>query len=691
MKRTLGHLEVSQSADTGALQIVDPEVDCGWEGLVFYIENDDGTMIPGAGKIREDGTGWIWSGASDGGRGVDLRVSATAGGGIVLAPVLRNEGPDVWIISGYGFSVQAGAKGAFLGGGRTEHPVFAHAENLRVERAPFYGPQFPFIRPLGAEALRLGDSPAGSIPALALGREGLDTWLVEAQWTRNSHRISWDLQWGMPEKRMANRTSRFTWNGVDHIAIPPGESLVLESTLFQVVREPADRIFTPYIEELKRTYSFAAETSTLAREPVFCTWNYNVFTNINESDCQERIRIAAEIQGESWFQIDHGYQPGLDGKPVAYFSPDETRHVKTKASVEVDAYYPDATNAWDLTRFPSGAQGLVAACKAQGLKPSIWWSPRVDRNGAIQREHPDWILADKNESRLDVGHLMLDYSLPEVRDFLELCVRKITQEWGFQGIKLDFFSWMFEHPDACFRRGGTGLEWKRQFVGMIRSHLGPQGYFLHCISCPQGDPFLGVWGFDAFRAGIDIDSGEWHYHVKSVGWLLPSILAHGRGTCFPNIDSCLGKPEIPAIERRSRLDFAYISGGMLELSGPCERFDAAMTQDWKRLIERCDQGGEVRCPDQQAFYGRPLPRILVRPHHPESHTFREWAIRSTIGLFNWTDTPQVVGFTAAEAGLKPGARLVDFWSGAEISPSMGDSFSIALPGRGSVLLDAICS
>jgi len=677
-------LEITRHEPSGALNLMAPGA--GWEGLVFYVglpeqaraQNGDLSAIPG---------GRLWKGDFEGtGLRVEVSLRHASSGAVIASPVLKNDGEEIRLTA-YGFAVAEGARGPVLEKGHA-HPVYAHSENLRVEETPFYGSQFPFIRPLGAAVIRLGDAPSGAVPALALGREGHDLWLVEGQWTRDSHRISWELQWGSQGRPLAARTSRFTWNGTEELVIPAGGSVDLESTVFQVVQEPADRIFAPYVAELKRHYSFAGTKSTLASAAQFCTWNYNVFTNIREQDCLERIGIAGRVMPGGWFQIDHGFQPTRDGGPAAYVPPDETGHTGTKASVEVDAYFPDPEAAWDLTRFPSGPKGIVGACKTAGIRPSIWWSPRVDRDGPIVRQHPEWILEDKDGNRLDVGHLLLDYSVPEVREFLENCVRTITREWGFEGMKLDFFSWMFDHPKARFRRGGAGLEWKRHFVRMIRSYLGDDGYFLCCISCPLGDPFLAIWGFDSWRAGVDIHSGEWQYHVRSVAWLLPSILLHGKETWFANIDSCLGKPEIPAVERRSRLDFAYMSGGMFEFSGRTERFTPDMLEEWRRLIERIDQGGEVRCPDQQAFYGRPLPRILVRPHLSESATSRNWGIGASIGLFNWGDEAQVVGFTAQQAGISEEAKLLDFWTGQEIAPRLGRSFSITLPPRGSLLLDA---
>lgn len=94
-------------------------------------------------------------------------------------------------------------------------------------------------------------------------------------------------------------------------------------------------------------------------------------------------------------------------------------------------------------------------------------------------------------------------------------------EWGFKGVKLDFFSWSFDHTDARFRNGGTNVMWKRKFVGAIRALLGEDGFFMHSISWPLGNPLLADYGFNAFRVGMDIHDGSWEKHRGSATWSIP--------------------------------------------------------------------------------------------------------------------------------------------------------------------------
>lgn len=391
--------------------------------------------------------------------------------------------------------------------------------------------------------------------------------------------------------------------------------------------------------------------------------------------------------------MDHGYQPQLSGEaaPLKKLNKNGADGEKnTPSTPELDVYYPDCRNAWDLERFPSGAKGFVKACVDRGLRPAIWWSPRVARNGIIHRERPEWLLRDRNGEIIDIGNLCLDASVPSVRSFLEKCVDTITFEWGFQGIKLDFFSWMFDHPDACFSVADTGVNLKRWFFSMIRSKLGPNGYFLHCISCPMGDPFLAIDGCDAFRSGIDIHSGEWNYHVKASSWLLPAMLNTGKGTWFGNIDSCMGKSEIPRSERCSRLAFAYMTSGMLEFSGPIEELESDAIDDYRRIAERCDQGRGFQCLDEQAFFGKPLPTILLRDHVRDSLTRNKFGVEKTVGFFNWGETEIVIGATFGRLGIDQATcSVTDFWSNETVAHD-GKSIHVVLAPRQHALLDIQC-
>jgi hypothetical protein len=668
-------LSFQLNPQTATIDIVDPASGDGWHGLAFYVTSGGRALSPSkvtARKSEAGRTSWQAALAPE----VELSFEAgpsPTGGGIWIKPSIINRGGKPFPFTGYGFQIAANAPGPQL----NYHglPVFAHSENLRYENLPHSRETYPFVRPLPESSRVYGRQGLGPMPVLILGRVTQDRWLVEGAATQDRHAPSWHLDLTTAPGRMLEYRSEYFWNGGSVEEVAPGETVALESTLYLLVESAPDRFYEAYVEELVGLYGdrFSGQHSRLAHEPVYCTWNYGVFTGVNEADCLARIALAGKTQKGGIFQLDHGYQPPHDP------------HVSWG---HLDAYYPDASAAWDKKRFPGGPKRIVEACREHGLLPAIWWTPRMDVGGPIWRDHPEWIALNRAGKPIEnVGDLHPDYSVPEVREFIQKTLRTVIHDWGFAGIKLDFFSWAFDAPDVVFRNGGTNVYWKRWLLRFVREELGRNGYFLHCVSCPLGNPFLAIDGPDAFRAGGDIDHGGWEMNVYNCSWILASFPSSGKRTWFADMDSFMGNPKFPGNERRFRCAMGYMTSGMIDISGPIETFDEAALGEYRLLSERCDQGGAVHVVDRAAFFGRALPRVLVRPHDSDSKTRQQFGVAATVGLFNWDNTAQTVAVSLSELGLDAKATaLKDFWSGEPVALE-GELLSARLQPRQHRLVD----
>ena len=668
-------LRLQVDAKTGSFDVTNRQTGDGWQGLQFYVVGNDKEYVAGVARERKSRAGkTTWRAELT--PGVEVAFEATAsptGRGICLRPSLSNHSQTALRFSGYGFRPAAGAAGPRLAG--EGQAVFAHSENLRYENLPHSFPTYPFVRPLPEAARWYGRQGVGPIPALVLGRLSQDRWLVEGQASQERHASSWHVGLTAVPGRILDYRSEFFWNGGAEEEVAPGQTVALESNLYLLVEASPDCFYDAYVEELVKLYGdrFAGPHSHLAKEPVYCTWNYGIYTGVNEKDCLRRMAIAAKAQGGGIFQLDHGYQPP---------------HQQHLSWGYMDAYYPDTKATWDKTRFPGGPQRFVEGCRQRGLLPAIWWTPRMDIGGPISQQHPDWIARNKDGQPIEnVGDLHPDYSVPAVREFIQATLRTVIHDWGFGGIKLDFFSWAFDAPDLAYRHGGTNVQWRRWLLSMIRKELGPTGYFLHCVSCPLGNPFLALDGCDSFRAGIDIDKGTWNHHVIDCSWILASFPAVGRRTWFADMDSFMGSPEFPGNERRARCAMGYLTSGMIDISGPLEKFDAPMLREYRLLSQRCDPGGQVLVPDRAAFFGRPLPRVLARLHKTGSKTRRNFGVVATIGLFNWGATPEDISVSLAQLGLPRGPlHARDFWTGKAVSLP-GGALSAQIQPRQHLLVD----
>ena len=670
-------LRVQLNPHAGTFDLCNTTTGDGWYGLQFFLRCGNKEFRPQRLKSSHHQQGkTTWQVELAAGLQVYFEAAPSpAGSGILLSSRLVNRSRRAFQFTSYGLAAAHGAKGPQLH--QTGLPVFAHAENLRFEELPVSRQTYPFIRPLPEVGRWFGRQGIGPIPVMALGRLDQDRWLIDGAASQDNATASWHLALPSQSDRMLDYCSEYVWNGQSRETLAAGQNMTLESCLYLIANAPPDQLYEPYLAELTAIYGrrFAGTTSRLATEPVYCTWNYGIYTNLTEEACLQRIKLAGQLQNGGIFQLDHGYQPP---------------HTPHSSWGYLDAYYPDTTHTWDTARFPGGPRRIVRESRRHGLTPAIWWTPRMDINGPVAADHPDWIAVNRHGQPIEhVGDLYLDYSVPAVRDFIQRTIRTIVHDWGFAGIKLDFFSWAFDAPDLVYRRGGTSVQWRRWLLGMIRRELGPRGYFLYCVSCPLGNPFLALDGCDSFRAGTDIDRGHWTTHVANCSWFLASFPACGRRTWFTNMDSFMGAPDFPAHERRFRCAMGYLTSGMMEFSGPLEQLDQGALRDYRRLCQRCDQGGNALVPDRQSFFGRPLPAILLRPHAANSLTRRRFGLQATVGLFNWQTRPQALS-VALDTLNRKGSRLraQDFWTNRPVALANG-VLTAHLPPRHHLLVDIL--
>jgi len=181
-------------------------------------------------------------------------------------------------------------------------------------------------------------------------------------------------------------------------------------------------------------------------------------TNIDEALVQANLETAAQDflpWGMKYFMIDDGWQ--------------------------------DEKGDWNTNkdRFPDheGMEGMAWHAKQveeKGMIPGIWISPfEINKSSDLAKEHPDWWA--------DVGIFGLgfvpddvyipDLSRPDVLDWVESLFTKITKEWGYRWIKMDFsyfalFATNLDDP------GMTPSEAYRNALARIRKAIGPETFFL---------------------------------------------------------------------------------------------------------------------------------------------------------------------------------------------------------------------
>jgi alpha-galactosidase len=99
---------------------------------------------------------------------------------------------------------------------------------------------------------------------------------------------------------------------------------------------------------------------------------------------------------------------------------------------------------YDCARFPEGLRTRAQDARERGLLSGLWIAPFVcERESRLFKEHPDWLLYDEAGELVTTGSqwsgaVALDTRNPDVRAYVGKVLHTVTQDWGFELLKLDF-------------------------------------------------------------------------------------------------------------------------------------------------------------------------------------------------------------------------------------------------------------
>ncbi len=100
----------------------------------------------------------------------------------------------------------------------------------------------------------------------------------------------------------------------------------------------------------------------------------------------------------------------------------------------------------NMEKLPGGIKGLSEKIEAIGLKFGLWVElEMVNKDSDLYRAHPDWIIESKGRFNSHGRHqLVLDYSRPEVVDYIYGLIAKVIRESKISYIKWDMNRYMTE-------------------------------------------------------------------------------------------------------------------------------------------------------------------------------------------------------------------------------------------------------
>lgn len=240
-----------------------------------------------------------------------------------------------------------------------------------------------------------------------------------------------------------------------------------------------DEVFDAYFE----AYPEKA-TGRVRHMAGYTSW-YNYFQNINEEIILRDLEgLYSKVgEGANIFQIDDGYES------------------KVGDWLTVDS-----------GKFPHGMKSIAENIHADGYTAGIWIAPfSAEYKSRVVAEHPEWLIKNKKGKTLVGGFAwngfyVLDFYIPEVREYISHFFDVILNEWNYDMVKLDFLYSEAIEP----RNGKTRGQIMHEAMDFLRECCGDK-LILGC-----GAPLGASWGrVDACRISCDVElSFKDRYYVS---------------------------------------------------------------------------------------------------------------------------------------------------------------------------------
>jgi hypothetical protein len=525
----------------------------------------------------------------------------------------------------------------------------------------------------------IGRSPFQPFPVMIYGNRNSERILLDGTLTQKRFYRYYDVAGNGYGWYQAPKT-------IKAVAIDPGQQFIGEWNYVEV-GESRD-LHHPYAGYLAALKNFGVcyqgTTSCNRHTMVWGSWNDGIFRDID----QESILKTADFLQEhfptvKWLQIDDGY--------------DEWDY-ETNDRVGIGVAYPGETIS--RKKFPQGIKHFVSEIKARGLRPAIWVGLNVATTRRPYLEKPEWFVVYQQAPMF----AFYDISRSDVREFIRNAFRTFTQEWGFEGIKLDFWSYFFEDEQIVLPTGKiTGGEYRNWFLKTCREFLPEDGYLQTGCDIAMANPHLAEY-VDNYRYGIDIGQGAWGNVKTNAKWAAFCLNTHTGDIFLPNSDSIGYFPGLAKEEAQTAINFCLVTRTLMEISGWLYRQPNNPLLPTLKKACSCPKNGE------DVFFGDfnfketdapPAVWYLKSPHFSLDGDNPCLPLR-TAGVFNWDDQPRNFSLNAASFGLESakGYLLADFWSDdvlvlpagktleLSIAPHHSRLFSISRLGDARAILDS---
>lgn len=411
---------------------------------------------------------------------------------------------------------------------------------------------------------------------------------------------------------------------LDGVELAPGASREIEPLYYTRGRESAARMAARWAGVL------GGNMGARTRAPFqrgWCSW-YHYFHDITEEAMLANVRALAAMREE--FPID---------------------------VIQLDDGFQSALGDWDTTnpKFPSGLRLIADEIRAAGFAAGIWTAPFLAaRDALVMREHPDWFIRHESGEPLRAGFnpkwtrsddpfaYAMDPSHPAFRQHLERLFRKLTAEFGYSYLKLDFL-YAAAAEGARHDPNLTRAETLRRGLEAIRTGAGEKAFLLGC-GCPLG---AAVGLVDGMRIGPDVapcwggDGATDPSTVYALDAIVARSFMHRR--LWLNDPDCLmlraRETQLTADERTALASVIAASGGMMLISDDMALLDREASALFKAACQTAAQA------DRGAAH-EPVLALDPMGQEPVRGLVRHTARGTLAMLLNRGDSPAKVRLSA---------------------------------------------
>lgn len=462
------------------------------------------------------------------------------------------------------------------------------------------------------------------------------------------------------------------FKAVDALQCKAGKRLIDEWYIGTTAEaDDFDRLFANYTAVLRRKLPVMYGASDINRKTlIWGTWNDGVCRNFSEAMILNEARYLKEnFPQVSWIQVDAGYA---------------LRDITVFHGIGMPYEGPSGV---DPKKFPDGLRAYTDKIKQLGLRPAVWIGGFCPLDCPLFIEKPQWFVDYSYRLK---SSAVLDVSQQEVRDYMTSALDTFFYEYGFEGVKHDFWSYAFEDSKELYAdKSVSGYEMRHWWCSEMRKHLPYDGYMQSCCDISMGNPFHGEY-FTNYRYGIDIASGNWDCVKTTFLWGMACFGTHTGDLFVPNSDSVGLFPGLNDNEAMFCLNYCLVTRSTVEIAGRLSGAgDSPRLKRLKKAVCNPNNGQDVYTADYDyRCNAEPRTKIfyLKTPHFSCEENNKLLPLR-TVGLFNVRDEVQKISFTPASLGLENGNYLLlNVWTNETFA--LSDKAEFELPPHGSMLLAA---